>query len=204
MKTFFLILAFIQIGCNAQNKENNSATQEKNQKQIDTMETFDIEVFNKNKDQQGNYTYTSQNNITIEESGGLDNGDYIRIKHIANQKFKEFYRFWPQGTLKIKGMFYENDFNSNIWHYYDEQGNLEKTIDYDKPFTYTWEDILKLIEEKEIDLSKKTTRIGRTTEGTIPTWQVTWHYDSGRLKSMIINGQTGEVMEEKFLIMEKL
>ncbi len=204
MKTLFIILALIQIGCNAQNKEINSVTKKKNNNQNKAMETFDIETFNKNKDQAENYKYTSKNNEIIEESGGLENGDYIRIKHIANHNFKEFYRFYPKGTLKIKGMFYENDFNSGIWHYYNEQGNLEKTIDYDQAFTYTWDDILKFVKEKKIDLSENTTRISRATEGAIPTWGVTWHYDSGRLKSITINGKTGEIVEEKFLIMEKL
>jgi len=204
MKTFFLMLALIQIGCNAQNKGGSSSEKEKHIIQEKAMETFDIETFNKKKNLTENYKYTSENDEVIEESGGLENGDYIRVKYLANNHFKSFYRFYPNGTLKIKGMFYENDFASGVWDYYDKEGKVEKTIDYDQPFTYSWDDILKYVEDKKIDLLKNTTRISRTTEGSVPTWTVTWHYDSGRLKAVNINGETGEIIEEKFLIMEKL
>ncbi len=204
MKILFLILTLIQIGCNAQNKETDSSTKERNKTQQDTMEKFDIETFNKNKDQAENYIFTLKDSTEVTQFGNKDSG-YYEYKTIINKRqFKKYTEYYNSGNLKVNGEVYENDFASGTWNYYDKQGSLEKTIDYDQAFTYTWDDILKFVEDKKIDLSKNTTRISRTTEGTIPTWKVTWHYDGGRLKSTTINGKTGEVIEEKFLIMEKL
>ncbi len=203
MKTLFLILALIQIGCNAQNKETDSSTKERNKTQQDTMEKFDIETFNKNKDQAENYIFTLKDGTKVTQFGSKESG-YYEYSRKQNSFFEKRKSFYPSGKIKIEGTMYFNNYQKGIWNYYDEHGALEKTIDYDQPFTYTWEGILKFVEEKKIDLSKSTTRISRTTEGTIPTWEVTWHYDSGRLKSTTINGRTGEVIVEKFLIMEKL
>ncbi|WP_143273710.1 hypothetical protein [Aquimarina sp. MAR_2010_214] len=203
MKTLFVILALIQIGCNAQNKETNSVTNEKNNNQNKAMETFDIDTYNKNKDQAENYIFTLDDGTKVTQFGNQESG-YYEYSRKQNSFFEKRKSFYASGKLKIDGTMYFNSYQKGIWNYYDEQENLEKTIDYDQPFTYTWDDILKFVKEKKIDLSKNTTRISRTTEGVIPTWGITWHYDSGRLKSITINGKTGEIVEEKFLIMEKL
>ncbi|WP_010520662.1 hypothetical protein [Aquimarina agarivorans] len=200
MKVIFLILILLNTGCVGQNK--NGSTPKKNHNNI--MDTFDIIEFNKYKDESKTYEYSLKDGRKVTQFGD-DKGGYYEYTDIKNiPKFKKYKEFYSSGVLKVKGKIYENDFALGVWEYYDEDGNLEKKVNYDKPFKYNWGNILDFIKKNKIDIFKNTTHISRNSENTPPIWQVTWQYDNTRLKSITINGITGEIIEEKFDTMEKL
>ncbi|MBQ4819284.1 hypothetical protein [Aquimarina sp. MMG016] len=168
------------------------------------METFDIERFNKNKDEEGNYIYTTNDGYTVEESGGLNDGGFIKIKYKAADDFRDFFRFFSSGKLKIQGRFYHNEFDCNTWSYYDEQGELDKKVDYDQPFVFHWDKIKAYLTQHECDLEKDIIRVSRyTDENTPPFWELEFNGKYKKIKGRFViklDGVTGEeIIVKQFL-----
>ena len=98
---------------------------------------------------------------------------------------------------------YSNDFMINMKEY-DEQGNLIKETDYDKPYKFTFDDILKLIKKRGIDMKTKYFMISRSfdfgnfdeTKKDKPFWAITYENGSDTKKVIIINGITGAIIKE--------
>lgn len=52
--------------------------------------------------------------------------------------------FFGNGNIKYKGLsFIYDGFPKGKWYYFNKKGNLEKTIDYDEPFSFTFEQMLE-------------------------------------------------------------
>ena len=72
-----------------------------------------------------------------------------------NSYFKIIKVYNNNGDIKLKGIgFNGNAFQKGIWYEFDEQGNLIKEIDYDKPYKFTFEDLLKFCEKEKIQVDK--------------------------------------------------
>ncbi|MFD2592287.1 hypothetical protein ACFSTE_15725, partial [Aquimarina hainanensis] len=113
------------------------------------MKTFDVEQFNKNKIN-NRYTYISKDSTKVEQSTWQFGYEETITKQ--NDFFQVYNKYYKDGTLKVTGEFFPDDFLKGIWKEYDEQGNLVKETDYDAPYKFTWEDILKLIKERKLDM----------------------------------------------------
>ncbi|CAA0194830.1 conserved hypothetical protein [Tenacibaculum maritimum] len=186
-KLIYIIIILIGI--------NKSIAQQKTKRQ------FDIPTFEKNKNDKDIYKYTLLDGYTYEESSGLSDNNYIRIKFKDRENFKHFFRYFPNGKLKIQGSYYENKFNSGLWNHYNIKGELIKQIDYDAPFTYSWEDITAYLAKHGVkDLKKQVIGISRWHHQEKATWTLEFNgiYNNTKGRFVItLNGKTGEVLEVK-------
>ncbi|MCF6351302.1 MAG: hypothetical protein L3J23_09805 [Flavobacteriaceae bacterium] len=191
MKTTYLIIGsliiIVMASCKAQNN---------NLKQ-DTMKTFDIETFNKNKI--GNEYNTVLEDSTVIKQYKSGSGLYIELIKPKNSYFQTRNRYYSNGKLKSTVQDFPNDFLAGVMKEYNQQGALIKETDYDKPFKFTFKDILKFIEQRNIDMKGDYFRIGRNVVDGTPVWGIT--YDKEKEKMILgtigLDGITGEVIQEK-------
>ena len=170
-----IILVSLITSCNAQKKI--------------IMKKFDIEKFNKNKNYLNRFIDTLDNGTIIEQNIGGD-GYYEVIKK-KKEYFEEYFEYFKSGKLKLGGEYFPNDFNKGVWKNYDEQGNLIKETNYDKGFDYTWEDLLKLLKKRKVDILGRYTTI-RKEEGD---WRFSY-VEGIYIYDVIVDGKTGKILQD--------
>ena len=63
--------------------------------------------------------------------------------------------YYLNGNIKAKGLYFVyNGFQKGLWYYFDEQGNLTDSIDHDKPFRFTFEQVLAFAREEGLEFMK--------------------------------------------------
>jgi hypothetical protein len=121
--------------------------------------------------------------------------------------FATYRDFDPKGNLREKGLAFNacglsNGFRKGIWHYFDETGKLTKTIDHDKPFKFTFEDVLRFCKEEGIAVSGGYSAHNRRTliskelkyfDYKNPVWKITHYPDEKEYIITIIDGVTSEL-----------
>ncbi|CAM1348873.1 hypothetical protein [Tenacibaculum ascidiaceicola] len=175
MKQLLLItLTIVFTSCNAQ--------------KITTMKKFDIEKFNKYKDTIRNEYYHVLGDGTIVEQMELKEVFAETIKQ-KESFFEVKNQYYKNGNLKITGKYFNSSFQKGIWREYDEKGNLIKETNYDKGYNYTWEDLLKLLKEREVNVRDTNNTTIRKDDGE---WWV--YYVKGLyIYNIRINGKTGKI-----------
>ncbi|QKX07086.1 hypothetical protein HN014_19925 [Aquimarina sp. TRL1] len=164
------------------------------------MKTFDIEAYNKKKKNPGYDGYYLKDSTYIRQFDAGGDGIYMNyievITHPTNF-FQEYRVFHHNGKIKIDGLKFFNDFEKGIWKEYDEQGNLVKETDYDAPYKFTWEDVLKLIKERKLDMTGNNFEVGRNIVDKRPVWSIIFNIkNSDKLGVIGIYGDTGEIFQE--------
>jgi len=139
------------------------------------------------------HVYITGNSVTGYTKSVKANGNY----------FKTVYGYYPNGTIKLKGTFYRNnDFKKGIWSYYKEDGKIDKEEDFDKPFLFTWNDILKFLKENKIE-EKDIYFIRRSIEEDKPFWYVGQVTKRGiepeEAKIYTLDGNTGAIIEKEVM-----
>jgi antitoxin component YwqK of YwqJK toxin-antitoxin module len=172
------------------------------------FEKFDIDKFSKS---------TKKETDVVREF--LPNGNYIEMSMANSGKYyTESYKgsyfmlsksYYPNGNIKHKGIMFNvpwgAPFQKGIWYEFDENGKLIKEVDYDKPYKYTFEDILKFCEEEVIPVTKGPvlqstgfhTIISRRIENENPIWEIEWLKKSNRVENIILDGISGKVVSRK-------
>ncbi|WP_159289301.1 hypothetical protein [Tenacibaculum maritimum] len=153
------------------------------------MKKFDIIRYKQKKQRTPEYDgYYLKDSTYIRQFGNKNSG-YTEYETPPPPAIFQIYReFHTNGNLKLEGETFPNDFNKGIWKEYDQDGKLIKETDYDKGFDYTWEDLLKLLKEREVDIKHRYTTI-RKDEGE---WWV--YYVKGiYIYNIRINGRTGKI-----------
>ncbi|MFD2592283.1 hypothetical protein ACFSTE_15705, partial [Aquimarina hainanensis] len=144
------------------------------------MKTFDIKNFKKNIKGLDYQFIDKDSSIVIQNESQLEYRETIQPK---NSFFHTINLYHKSGKLKTTYQIYPDLFLKGVRKEYDEQGNLVKETDYDAPYKFTWENVLKLIKERKIDMSHEqfqvnrsfgfgTENIGKETEK--PFWAVTY------------------------------
>jgi len=131
--------------------------------------------------------------------------------------------FYPNGMLKQKSSFFQNDLKMGIWEYYDEEGNLIKKVDENEKFKLSkikFQDILNILEKEgwvDLKTGKGATEIIRSENHVqiIPGFnvfftigvnnKVTWYatkslFDGALVISYKIDGDSGHVTREEIPI----
>ncbi|KFF24362.1 hypothetical protein IW16_21070 [Chryseobacterium vrystaatense] len=112
--------------------------------------------------------------------------------------------YYPNGNIKKKGLSANTgNFQKGVWYEFDEQGNLIKETDYDKPFTFTFEDILKFCEKHRIKINKGPilqstgwhNDIFRDIQNGKPIWRIEHLKKTNLVEVIKIDGVTGKVLE---------
>lgn len=164
---------------------------------------FDIKKFNKNKDESEEYVFTDNGGTITTQYGNSDIG-YFEYSIKENSLFENTKTYYNSGELKSKGVTYiNNNFQKGIWYYYNKEGNIEKTIDFDEPYLYAWEDLKNFCDKNEINLYLHTTTIAREIIDGKPTWEIDFFYGNGATKVIKLDGKTGEILDEELLLIEK-
>lgn len=191
----YILIFLLFTNCKAQN----------NSQKTTKMKTFDIETFNKNKNHLNEYTFVDKDSTVIEQSQWHSGYEEV-IKPIESY-LQTYNKYYNNGTLKLTGDFYPKDFEKGVWKEYDEKENLIKEKDYDTPYKFTWEDILKLIKDRKLvmdiygfevtrSFGFATENIGKETEK--PFWAITYNKseEDMLLGVIIIDGITGKIIKE--------
>jgi hypothetical protein len=210
-KIILIILIFTFNSCKPQASEekkpqqiihkNTNLIHDYNKLNNKKMEKFDIEKFNKNKDESENYNYVLENNIAVEEFGYEGRG-YFRKETSKNSLFTIYKEFYFNGFLKKKGQSYKyGSCQLGIWYEYDEKGNLLSTIDTDKPFVITFEDIVIFCKKNKANIETDSyTNISRNNDEVTnaSTWTIryTGKYEEKPGKFIVIlDGKTGSIIK---------
>ena len=126
----------------------------------DEFEVFDEALYQSmEKDVLGNVHKFLKDGTYFEIWKGKN--DYIYNYFPFNSYFfmsKKFYM--SNGYIMRKGINYVRGFAKGCWYEFDEKGILVKTIDYDAPFTFSFEDILAYCKAHRIEVTKGYQRIG--------------------------------------------
>ncbi|SHM25245.1 MORN repeat variant [Chryseobacterium contaminans] len=146
----------------------------------------------------------------------LDNGSYLEMNvanygksysmTLQNSYYTLTKVYFPNGNIKTKGI--SNNTESlqiGIWYEFDENGKLIKEIDYDKPYKFTFEDILKFCEKEGIPLTKGPvlqstgfhTTITRRIEKEKPIWEIEWKKKFNIVESIILDGTSGKIISRR-------
>lgn len=196
MKKIFLLMLIVNISCNAQKKTFMIP-------EVDNkFEKFDSIKFN---------SATKESSDILREF--LSNGNYIEMT-VSNsgkyylETFKDSYymiskSFYSNGNIKRKGLGFNGDaFQKGIWYEFDENGNLIKEINYDKPFKFTFEEILKFCKKQGIKIDKGPilqstgwhNKIFREIEEEHPIWKIEYLKKSNLVEIIKLDGVTGKVL----------
>ncbi len=154
------------------------------------MRTFDIEVFNENKNHLDEYDFNLEGGIKVSQRKDID--EYYETIQSDNSYFQTINRYYLNGKLKATVKDFPNNFFHGTYKEYDEEGNLIKETDYDKEFEFTWEQLLKLLEERNVDIRDADNTTIRKQNGN-------WRFDYIQdiyIYDVIIHGKTGEVLQD--------
>ncbi len=140
---------------------------------------------------------------------------------IMKNKSNFSYKFTPDNSLfKIVKVYHLNrniqskgltlnlpwtTFPKGTWYEFNENGKLIKEIDYDKPYKFTFEDILKFCEKEGIPLTKGPvlqstgfhTTITRRIEKEKPIWEIEWKKKFNIVESIILDGTSGKIISRR-------
>lgn len=199
MKNIFLIVFLLLINsCKSQNSTIMIPTVD------NKFEKFDEIIYKKNKT-------TQSSSVSI----NLPDGKYIEMINVNSgaayyETAKDSYftivkDFYKNFNIKFKGVGINSNplgYKKGIWYEFDESGKLIKEIDYDKPFKFTFEDILKFCEKENITVEKGPilqstgwhTTISRGLENNHPYWSIEWLKKPDVLEKITLDGITGKVV----------
>ncbi|REC46839.1 toxin-antitoxin system YwqK family antitoxin [Chryseobacterium pennipullorum] len=193
-KIVFFLSLMIVVSCKSQNKKDILPSVDNKFEKFDSNKIKDSDVLRE----------------------FLSNGNYIEINAANSGKyyqetFKDSYymiskSYYPNGNIKSKGAGFNGDgFQIGKWYEFDEKGNLIKEVDYDKPYKFTFEDILMFCEKEGISLTKGPvlqstgfhTTIIRRVEKEKPVWVIEWRKKSNVLETITLDGTTGKVISRR-------
>ncbi|MGV0925393.1 hypothetical protein [Empedobacter tilapiae] len=159
---------------------------------------------------------TEENNLV--KRGYLDSNNYIEIYfnketfkitlETTKSSFFSIYReYYTNDNIKLKGLRFNNNndrfsFRKGIWYDFNVEGKLIKETNYDEPYKFTFEDILKFCEKENIRVDKGPilqstgfhSTIRRDVENGQPWWEIKRLKTSDTIEIIKLNGTTGEVL----------
>jgi hypothetical protein len=215
MKTKILFYILILLSINiiyAQNKKQMKK-QEVTYLPVITpeFETFDTIRFNKIRVK--NYSIAGE---TLQDGTIIAMGVFKAYSYYTEMPPASWFgiakQYYPNGNIQSKGLGFNHDrFEKGVWYYYDEKGNLEKTVDYDKPFKFTFEQVIKFCEKEEIYFKKgvlggdgewyrSSIRREYIAEQQICYWEINWfNQRKGKIEIIQLDGITGKEISREYM-----
>lgn len=116
--------------------------------------------------------------------------------------------YYPNGNIREKGFTYVHYFPSGVWYEFNEYGDLIREVDYDAPFTFTFDGVLKFCGENNIPVVKGyvprggvgfTTGIRREVDGDKCWWIIEYLNQTrgDRIEVVYLDGKTGVVIKQE-------
>jgi hypothetical protein len=205
----FLSSIFNLLGCSAQNRP--AVSQQKKDTMYIPKITKDFEKFDM-------ALYNRLEKKSVDRNEWLPDGRYIQVfdlndTYVYRESHKDSYfqivkTFYKNGNIKTKGLEFNTinlgTFSKGIWYQFDEQGKLIKEIDYDKDFTFGFNDVVAFCTKENISLktgvikygSGMHTYITRTSgSSSSPSeWIVKWLKLPDVIEEIRLNGTTGSII----------
>ena len=174
---------------------------------IDTLtkdaERFNLSFLQKNVSAYGKYfeEYQEKAHIIITSWGE----NRYKFEFTPTDSYFTLVKFIDlKGVVRSKGyQFHNGGFDKGIWYVYDEKGFLIAEYNYDSLRKFTFEQVLQFCKENNISVNKGYVRdaFHETIihySDTSNIWQITYHDKiTFNFKDIILNGDTGEVSEER-------
>lgn len=155
MKNILIISSILLLSsCNGQSSKNDSIVKIQTVKKKN-VKNFDIAQFNKNKNQEGSYTYKDSSGNEIKEEGDSESG-YTQYSKLSNELFYvEYKEYYTSGKIKVIGKILLDNTAVGVpvdrWQNFDENGNIIKEVDENKKFgKFGPKELLMFLESKKI------------------------------------------------------
>lgn len=148
----------------------------------------------------------------------------LEIIYYNNSPFIIQKTFFPNGNIKEKGLkIVKGNLYKGTWFYFDEKGKLINTIDNDKLFGFSWEQIEKFMEENKIEMLLGNGNHGHSSINRVSTllypkssekeapqsilkaWGITWKGEEwNQYYSVVLDGDTGKILKRtKYWVSEE-
>ena len=183
-----IILLITNNSCQTLNKKNNI-----------TMNTIDIRIFEKNKK---NEEYKYIENDTVNYIVSLKDSYYLSKNTLNNPNLKTEF-FYDKNTKKLTKE-QQTLFNIPVGNCYEynEDGDIIKTVNYDKDFTFDSKKLIEKLIDLNVDLSKenKKTLFHRMSDGKNKPFYLLYipiEDSIGSQRMLKIDGITGQVLADK-------
>ncbi|WP_316826790.1 hypothetical protein [Pedobacter miscanthi] len=123
-----------------------------------------------------------------------------RIEH--KNGFNELISYYNNGNIHEYNNFFSIELEVGIWKYYDEQGNLTKTVDKDLGYKFTLNDVIAFGKKNDVDFHHDgNLQRGFSDRFKKNVWTVSWIEDlpaGDRVEHVcILDGDNGTVLERK-------
>ena len=146
MKLFVVIIFSLSVctqGCAQVDSINNN-------KDENMVSKFDIKDFYTNSDEAGFYKYVAYGKSVVKRV--QYNNNFKVIGFIMNSEclytpYRYYYKYDKQGNLLHSVDFFDS-FPIREECYYDTLGHVTKTIDHDKPYKFSLDDLIKKMKEE--------------------------------------------------------
>lgn len=182
----YILIFMLFTNCKAQNNNKNTTK----------MKTFDIETFEKNKNDINEYSFFIKDSVNIFQK--KRHSEYKEVIKNKGSYFEIINRYYFSGKIKSTSLFFPNQFLKGIMKEYDEQGNLVKEINYDAPYKFTWEDILFFIKKRKINMDNEHLRITRDVVEGKPFWGITYEKEEKTgLIHIGLDANNGEIVQDE-------
>jgi len=196
----FCALALLAVACSSAKKQHVS-TNTKDDFMPSPDRKFDIETFNKNKNE-SDYRYFTDNDVfEVVQFYVGDGKGFVESRRNPKELFEEYYTYYENGDIKQEARRFRNKgFFKGNGYFYDLTGELTEVINYDVPYKYTWEDVLKFGKKHKINLYDTCTYITRyynKKEGYC--WDIAWKAPSDPMVSnvVILSGEDGRILMQR-------
>ncbi|MGV0925391.1 hypothetical protein [Empedobacter tilapiae] len=198
MKNLIILLMLnIMLACQSQNINTMEPTVDNKFETFDNKKYQELVGLNENFpsqfDKEGNYLEMVKTNS--------NSAIYLTYSYSFFMIYKEFYK---SGMIKTKGLKFNvwGGFKKGIWYYFNEEGKLVKETNYDEPYQFTFEDILKFCEKENIRVDKGPilqstgfhTTIRRDVENGQPWWEIKRLKTPDTIEIIKLDGITGKVL----------
>jgi len=98
----------------------------------------------------------NSNEILVSYSKGPEKNSFFSGYDYSQNPLIGIYKeFYPNNSIKVKGIYCWFGFKIGIWYNYSEDGKLISIDDYDKGFDYSIDEIFQYCETNNIPLEKK-------------------------------------------------
>jgi len=205
-KILIYVLLGLLTSCIAQKNKEKSIKKDIMIPKLDrNFEMFDLNRYNR---------LQALNPYLVKEL--MTNGNYLEMfksdaglgiyETLSNSYFQISKVYYKNGYIKAKGVEFNGyAFNMGIWYEFDESGKLIKETDYDKPYKFTFDDIVKFCENEKILLQKGPilqntgyhTVIRRDHNAESSWWQIEWLKKPNVIEIIKLDGNTGKILKRQ-------
>lgn len=138
-----------------------------------------------------------------------DKDKFIVLETANDSYFTVYKEFDNSKNILLKGVQFNINngkaFRKGVWYQFDKDRKLIKEKDYDLPYKFTFEDVLKFCEKEHISVDKGPilqstgwhTNITRKIEKEKPIWKIQWKKKVDVLETIILDGISGEVLSKR-------